>query len=122
MTFLVPEDAPEHPFKYFTMGKKAGARFMAVLAKIADDESYERQPTLSQQAAVMCKQERFWHWCTEHSFDTVTSEEGARFFILSLCKIRSRSELDSNTDAANMFRYQIQQPFDAYVRAVEANL
>lgn len=124
VTFLVSEDSPEHPFKFFTMkqGKRAGARFMAALAKISEDESYEKHPTISQQAALLCKQERFWHWCSEHSFDTVTSEQGARFFILTLCKIKSRSELDSNADAASVFRYQIQQPFEAYVRAVEANL
>ncbi len=128
VTFLVPEDSPEHPFKSFQLrqGKRSGTRFMAVLVQIGDDElpveQQQQTHTLSQQAAILCKDPRFYHWCTEHSFDTVTNEDGARYFILSLCQIVSRSELDKNTRAANTFTSQILNPFTEYIRTVEAQL
>jgi len=125
VTFQVPEDEPEHPFKSFVLrqGKRSGTRFMAVLVQVNDDESIGHQEEHpSQQAARLCKNPRFWHWASEHTFDTVASEDSARYFILSLCKISSRSELDNNQQARKVFDYQIVQPFKTYISTVEAQL
>lgn len=48
VTFQLPEDTDEHPFKRFTVknGKRAGQRFAVVLVQIGDDE----EPVIQQPA------------------------------------------------------------------------
>lgn len=51
VTFLVPDDCDEHPFKQFTVknGKIAGQRFMAALVQVDDNEQpVEQRPTAEQ--------------------------------------------------------------------------
>lgn len=123
VTFLLPEDQEEHPFKGYAIrsGKRAGQRFLMVLVEIGPNEQpvVQQQRKLSQTAAALCKQELFQRFADEHGFARVNDEASAREFILSGAGIKSRSELDTNPAAAEWFREQCLKPFLQYKSAVE---
>ena len=59
----------------------------------------ERKPLkLSNRAALLCKDDWFW------SYAEVGNEEAATDILREACKIQSRSELDTNEEAAAAFR------------------
>ena len=115
VTFLLGEDGDAHPFRDFTVksGKKAGQRFMMVLVQVDDDETVV-QRTPSQIAFLYCRDEVFWHWCTEHSLLTIADEHSARSYILELCKVKSRGDLDKVSSARALWDALIHTPFNKY--------
>lgn len=117
VTFLLGDDGESHPFRDFTIrqGKRAGQRFMAVLVQIGDDEQpVEQRRTLSQQAFILCRDSDFWTWAQSRSFDNIDNEAAARNYICSTLGIQSRSEIDSNQDAADGFQRLILAPFNSH--------
>lgn len=116
-TLLLADDGDAHPFRDFTIkhGKKAGQRFMCVLVEIGSDEQPVKQhKTLSQQAYLLCRDQLFWEWADQGSFDHIDSEDAARAYICTLTNITSRSDLDVNAHAAAVFTEQILAPFNSY--------
>lgn len=119
VTFLLPETGDEHPFRHFTVksGKRAGQRFLLTLVQLDDDERpVEKTP--SQLAFLLCQDEQFWFWANERSFDTIDNEQAARAFILTACKIDSRSKLDTNMHARATWEATIYQPYRKYLNSL----
>lgn len=61
-------------------------------------------------ASQLCKDANFQKW------SKTESEEDAKQYILSICKVQSRKELDTNHEAANLFRTRILIPFKSWQR------
>ncbi len=125
VTFLLPEDAGEHPFKGERNGK-TGQRYAMALAKIGDDEAKadavfgsdgyvegsapektdEQRAVI--RAALLCKEPAFRKWCG------VTSEQGAITYMRNDCGVASRGEFATNPEALEKFKrletsYRFQQ-------------
>jgi hypothetical protein len=68
-------------------------------------------------ACAFCRDPLFWRWIYSLGLGQVGvrsgefNEAGAKAFILSLCKVESRNELDTNPEAAQRFHQLIRQPF-----------
>lgn len=113
VTFQLTEEGDGHPFRDFTMGKKAGQRFMAALVQVDDSEKpVEKRP--SQLAFMLCRDPQFWHWAQERSFDNIDREEAARAYILTACDITSRAQLDTSTRARAHWEALIWGPWQSY--------
>jgi hypothetical protein len=89
---LHPDEIPEELFRDFV-----GARYAIALVRIQDDESPAQYANRVQQAAILCKAKKF------QSFVGVSSEEDAAIAVCAYCVISSRSELNGNTKAQNLF-------------------
>jgi hypothetical protein len=101
---------------------KEGKRFMAVLVEIGDDEQPVPPPPrkdtrgpLCREACDYCAMPEFWRWC-EEMHGTCKNEADAKSFILDICDISSRKELDANPEAGAYFREGIRIPFMHYMR------
>ncbi len=124
VTFLLGEEGESHPFRDATIknGKRAGQRYMAVLVQMGEDEQpVQQEQKLSNVAGMLCRDQLFWRFASERSFDTIDSEDGARIWLCSGAGINSRSQLDAkggNNPAADWFRTQVLVPFEAYRQGV----
>lgn len=124
VTFLLDEQTEQHPFREFAIksGKRAGQRFMAVLVEIDEnDQPVQQQMKLSQQAFLLCNDPEFWEWANERTFDTVDNADAARFWMLGLLGITSRSQIDADPEVADKFKRLVLTPFNTY-RKVELSL
>ncbi|MFY1885177.1 hypothetical protein ACOTCJ_25770 [Achromobacter xylosoxidans] len=106
-------------FKLMTVakGKVAGQRLAIVAVEIGDDEKPKpvmgkpmtdipKGEKLSWLAVQFCKNPNFW------DFAGVSGELTAREWILRMSGcVNSRSELDSNADAAQLFHVNVRRPF-----------
>lgn len=119
VVFAVEDREALEPF----IGKE-GKRFMAVLVEIGDDEqpvkvSSEKAPSkgrgalgdLCWRAVQWCKDPEFWA-CFGYA-----SEEESRNFILFLCNVKTRNELDTNPLAAEKFNRLIRGPYQKHLIA-----
>jgi hypothetical protein len=122
VTFELPPDSDTHPFRDLAIrqGKKAGQRFMLAVVQIDDqEEPVEQQKRLSQQAAILCKDETFWQFAAERSISKIDSEASCRAWMLSGAGITSRKEFDTNNRAADWFISQCKLPFEAFMATIE---
>lgn len=74
---------------------------------------------LSQLAAVMCKEPDLWRYLRPvypEQWTDADRENNARAWMLEVCGIESRSELDSNEVAAEHFRNAVRDPFVRWMR------
>jgi hypothetical protein len=113
-----------HPMAAFYSSKKKGEgkRFQMVLVEIGDDEKPVVQQRLSQRAAVLCKDRQFWQWAAERSLCDINSEEDARSWLLSGCRIVSRSQFDTSKQAADWLQTCVLIPYEAYLNTVSKNI
>jgi hypothetical protein len=114
VTFQLPGEIAEHPFKHSATGKKTGKRYAAVLVEIGDDEQpvvQEQKPKggpLSREAAGICKREDFQEFVVcwmGYLNKGLTEEENAAAYIRERCRIRSRSTLDHEKGPAQEFAH-----------------
>lgn len=73
-------------------------------------------------ACVFCKDAQFQAWIGALSYGTSqgeirVDEAGAKAFILSMCKVASRNELDTDPAAAVRFHELVRLPFLAWKEA-----
>lgn len=69
-------------------------------------------------ACVFCRDPLFKEWIRKQSpIGTHINDEGAKAFILSLCQVASRNELDTDPAAAERFHRLIRSPFMAWKEA-----
>lgn len=106
---------------------KAGKRYIMMLIEVADDEKPIKQPKpekekggpLSRRAAALCREEEFqlfvkasapvmWRDAESNCVNPVMI---AREYILHVCGIQSRAELDHNEAAAKLFDRSILSPY-----------
>lgn len=66
-----------------------------------------RKQSLAQVAGTLCTLPAFW----EHL--RVSSEAEAAEYVRNVCGVKSRSELDTNPAAADLFHDRVRRPFAA---------
>lgn len=89
---LHPDEVPTELFRDFV-----GARYACAVVRINDDESPVTYNNRVVRAGIACRDEEFW------KFLGVKSEEEAVHKLCKYCSIESRSELNGNTKAQNLF-------------------
>lgn len=131
VTFALADSADLDKFKGLD-----GKRFMAVLVQIGDDERpvtanpliqkesansrSAREPLgdLCWRAVQWCKEPEFQEWlAVTHNEGVALTEDVARWFILQLCEVPSRKELDTNPEAARKFNQFIRGPYQKHLIA-----
>lgn len=119
VTFWLQDDADLEAFKAMTVakGKTAGQRLALVAVEIGDDEQpvspHAEKPKgekLTWLAIQFCKNPKFWE------FAGVSGEVAAREWILDACgSINSRSDLETDEEAADMFHANVRKPFRDWI-------
>lgn len=118
VTFALPDSDALDPLKGME-----GKRFMAVLVQIGDDEQ-PVQPTprkdtrgpLCKEACDYCAMPSFWEWLIAERGEADSSEPEAKQWILRLCDIKSRKELDTDRQAGADFVSLVRAPFMRWQR------
>lgn len=62
-------------------------------------------------SGIFCRNPVFWRFVGERFGKTVSSETECAEFVRNICGVKSRSELDENNDAANIFHERLRKPF-----------
>lgn len=116
MTFQLSDVRELDRFKDLTLAKKgmAGQRLAAVMMQYEDDA--EPAPVVEKakpgmlciMACTFCADPMFMRWIE------ATNENEAKQYILNICGIASRKELDSQPSAAKRFHAQIREPYMAW--------
>lgn len=110
-------------FKLMTVrkGKVAGQRLAVVMVEIGDDEQPVQQPEpksrpgeLCVMACTFCADPKFWEWADKISEEVIEGENGAKQFVLNMCGVLSRKELDAQPTAAERFHRTIRTPYLAW--------
>jgi hypothetical protein len=98
-----------------------GQRFMAVLVPLGDFEDVptsqkpENKHKLSQQAAATGQDQRFWAFLNQRIGGGVNSLETAAKAVRLCCDVDSRSEFDTNPEAAARWR-DLKAGYEAWLR------
>lgn len=97
-----PDEIPEALLRDFV-----GARYQTVMVRIDQNEQPYKRPqrehTVSNRAAILCKDPLFQKFLVESGLAWDMSEKAAEAFVKQTCAIDSRSELDSDTEAKTTF-------------------
>ncbi len=113
VTFWLSDEDDLAAFKAMTVakGKSAGQRLAVVAVEIGDDEQPKPQPEqpkggeLAKLAGMFCQSVQFWEFCRADDADE------ARDWILRVCGVQSRRDLDHNPTAAKIFHERIRKPY-----------
>jgi len=121
VTFWLSDPEELAAFKRMTVakGKTAGQRLACVLVEIGEDE-LPKQPEpakaeelkggpLAKLAGMWCQSRDFMRWCG------AASPSKAKLFILEVCGIESRVELDHNPVAAEIFHRRIRSVYPEWL-------
>jgi hypothetical protein len=109
-------------FKAMTVrkGKVAGQRLAVVMVEIGDDEQpvpqseqKSRPGELCVMACTFCADPQFQYWASTQCGACDTEAEAKRF-ILGMCWIESRKELDTSAVASGRFHKYIREPYLAW--------
>lgn len=102
-----PAVLDDKPYGIYTTGEDA-PRSREVPASASVKQEKGELCTL---AVRLCRDERF------HAWAKVNSEEAAKQFILRVCGIGSRRDLDTDKVAASLFHSSIRRPYNDYWRS-----
>jgi len=114
VTFWLSDEDDLDAFKAMTVakGKTAGQRLALVAVEIGDDEQpVIQQPEapkggeLAKLAGMFCQSVHFWEFCRCDDADE------ARDWILRVCGVQSRRELDHSPAAAKLFHDRVRKPY-----------
>lgn len=113
VTFWLSDEDDLDAFKAMTVakGKTAGQRLALVAVEIGDDEQPKPQPEppkggeLAKLAGMFCQSVHFWEFCRADDADE------ARDWILRVCGVQSRRNLDHNPTAAKLFHDRVRKPY-----------
>lgn len=97
-----PDDIPEMLLRDFV-----GARYQTVMVRIDENEQpYKRKPkaNVSNHAAMLCKDADFQKYLVECGLAWDMSEKAADSFIKETCCIESKSQLDKDKEAEDVFQ------------------
>jgi len=106
-------------------GFESGQRYHMLLIRIGDDEMpaatnpEDRKPMKqSQIAGYLCTQEEFRHWVTQVYGEPCHDKDQAAQWLREACGVESRSYLDANETAAQIFR-DIVKDYDEFKQQAE---
>jgi hypothetical protein len=119
VTFGLPDREALEPL----IGKE-GKRFAFVLVEIADDETpvqpaprKDTRGPLCREACDLCKMPEFQAWAHERAdYDGEPDEHSAKTFILGVCGVESRKDLDLDELSYSRFARFVRNPFLKYRR------
>ncbi len=101
--------------------EKAATRPVQEPAEAKPDKPRRRMSELSraQQAGIMCNDERFQDWLVRRfelsvNNKVMTTAEAAAQFVRAYCKVKSRTQLDTEPDRGAIFD-GLRSEFDAYM-------
>lgn len=118
-------------------GNTAGHRFMAALVEIGDDEKpVEPIPPDSRELEIKtrahmgdacyrtvrwCNEPQFWAFLNQMmpEFDNVKNTNEAAHMVRFICKVDSRKELDTNSQANEAWHRLIREPYSKYIKSME---
>lgn len=89
----------------------------------ADIQIVDKKPLggpLAKWAGILCNDPLFWEWMDKEMGFIAKNETRAAEIIRAYCDITSRSELDHNKEAGNIFRDSFMQPFSVWKDKVAA--
>lgn len=95
---LHPDEIPEELLRDFV-----GARYGCALVRIQDDESATQYNNRVQKAGMLCRDEAFQEFIAERLVGRSVDEAQAATALCKQCGISSRSELNGNAKAQEMF-------------------
>ena len=95
-----PDEVPEELLRDFV-----GSRYACVMVRIKDDESPTIYNNRVKQAGILCRSPHFQNFLYSSYGDGAESptEDWTASMLCSLCQIESRSELNGNADAKQLF-------------------
>jgi hypothetical protein len=93
-----PDDLPEELMRDFV-----GSRYACALVRIQDDESPTPYINRVQKAGMLCRNVAFQEFIAEQFTGRAVNEEQAAEALCKRCSITSRSELNGNAKAQEMF-------------------
>ena len=93
-----PDDLPEELMRDFV-----GARYACALVRIQDDETPTPYVNRVQKAGMLCRNVVFQEFISERFTGRSVNEEEAADELCKQCSITSRSELNGNKKAQEMF-------------------
>ena len=118
VTFLLPDDGGEHPFKHLKCGPDNGQRVALSVALIADDETVTPAPTtqpkpakerrswselpLSQQAAIRCGEPDFKVFMMTRLVGV--EDRDAAHIVRMYCGVESRKEIEAGNAAGHLWK------------------
>ncbi len=123
VTFQLADVGDLDRFKDLTLAKKgmAGQRLAAIMVQVDDDVEQVapaapkvRPGELCIMACTFCADLKFQDWADSLDVMRVEDEGDAKAFILHMCRIGSRKELDMLPVAATRFHTLIREPFLAW--------
>lgn len=93
-----PDELPEELIRDFV-----GARYGCALVRIQDDESPTPYSNRVQKAGMLCRDESFQEFIAERLVGHSVNEDQTANALCKQCGIESRSELNGNAKAQEMF-------------------
>lgn len=123
VTFQLADVGDLNGFKDLTLAKKgmAGQRIGAIMVQVDDDVEQAPAPVpvapkvrpgeLCIMACTFCADPLFQGWVTLTDGAESQDEESAKAFILMMCGVKSRKELDTDPKATSLFHTLIRGPY-----------
>jgi hypothetical protein len=93
-----PDEIPEELLRDFV-----GSRYGVAMVRIADDESAVPYQNRVMQAGMLCRTREFQFWLKETGHAVKVSEDDAIHALYKICHIASRTELNGNEEAQQLF-------------------
>ena len=93
-----PDEIPEELLRDFV-----GARYMVAMARINDDESAIPYKNRVKEAGMRCRDAKFQQFVKERYGLDEASEKATTDFVYEFCNIKSRTELNGNKDAQDLW-------------------
>jgi hypothetical protein len=126
VTFLLPEDDGQHPFKGLKSGPSNGQRLALSVALIADDETQqpvEERKSFAQRAGILCNEGAFHRFLSERYleeavFGSASHEkvaDAAAETIRIICRVPSRRDLIDGTPAGKRY-LELDAEYAAWLR------
>jgi len=96
---LHPDEIPEELLRDFV-----GSRYGCVMVRIQDDESPTVYFNRVQHAGMLCRLPEFQQFMSEsYAHNKVLTEDATATLLCNMCSIQSRTELNGNANAKQLF-------------------
>ena len=95
---LHPDEIPEELLRDFV-----GARYMIAAVRVDDNEDPVIKKTRVMKAGMLCKNPAFQEWLLRMGYAKNASETAAVNAVYTMCNISSRTELNGNKQAQEIF-------------------
>lgn len=107
-----PDEIPEALLRDFV-----GSRYMVAMVRVDDDGApAPGEKSKSQIAGMLCRQPLFHKFCSD-TYGVECNENGATEAVYSACDIKSRTELNGNSQAKKDFDNMVEE-YERWTREV----